>query len=106
MNLYMQFEPLKFYLNQNIESRQSDYCLFESAFGMDFLQMKYPKMAAMLLATKILTFPILKSSFAVNAKFVIKIDIVKPIPPKIEAPSNCLVDITDEIEARFNLLPK
>lgn len=36
MNLYMQFEPLKFYLNQNIESRQSDYCLFESAFGNGF----------------------------------------------------------------------
>jgi hypothetical protein len=62
-------------------------------------------MAAILLASKILTLPKFKLSVCEKAKFVIKIDIVKPIPPKTEAPNNCLIEIFDDMVEIFNLLP-
>lgn len=59
-----------------------------------------------MLANRILTFALFMWSILEKAKFVIKIDMVNPIPPKAAAPNNCNFEILEGIEAIFSLLPK
>ena len=64
---------------------------------------KEPNIAANKLDPKIATFPMSIIAGSEKAKLSIKIDIVKPIPPKIPMAANCIQEDPSGKTANFNL---